>query len=291
MDLRQLRYFIAVAECLHFGKAAERLFMAQPPLSRQIKQLEEELGVTLFNRNKRKVMLTTQGDFLYQEALKVFTQLEAIQNSLKLIDQGTAGQISIGYVGAAMHCILPELLVRLRTVYPDVNTVLRELTNDKQIQAIGSGELDVGFLRTPVRVDELVVRTIHKETFSVVLPLGDDWPNGKETTLADLADKPFIAFSRECGPGLIDPIIRICNKNGFSPRIVHETSQIHSIVRLVESGLGYSVVPTSVCHGYDLRVRFVELDRFNERAELAMVYKKTDLQPIVRNFVRLATSN
>jgi DNA-binding transcriptional LysR family regulator len=289
MDLRQLRYFIAVAECLHFGKAAERLFMAQPPLSRQIKQLEEELGVTLFNRNKRKVMLTTQGDFLYRETLKVFTHLEAIKNSLKLIDQGVAGQISIGYVGAAMHCILPELLVRLRTVYPTVNTVLAEMTNDKQIQAIRSGELDVGFLRTPVRVDELVVRTIHKETFSLVLPLGDEWPNGKETTLAALADKPFIAFSRECGPGLIDPIIKICNKNGFSPRIVHETSQIHSIVRLVESGLGYSIVPTSVCHGYDLKVRFIELDSFRERAELAMVYKKADMKPIVKNFVRLVS--
>ncbi len=290
MDLRHLRYFMAVSECLHFGKAAEKLFMAQPPLSRQIKQLEDELGVLLFNRNKRKVSLTTQGEYLYKESLKIFGHLDSIKKSLKLIDKGVVGQINIGYVGAAMHCILPDLLVKLKDAYPEVNTVLSELNNENQIQAIKSGQIDVGFLRTPVNVEGMKVKTIYKENFSLVVPLNHKPIKPNKSGLKNLADEPFISFSRECGPGLIASINNICNKCGFSPKIVHETSQINSIIRLVESGLGYSIIPSSVKYGYDLKVRFLELDSFSETAELSIVYKDSDAKPIVRNFMKIVTN-
>ncbi len=291
MNLRHLKYFSALAECLHFGKAAERLFMTQPPLSRQIKELETELGVTLFHRDKRNVSLTLQGEFLYAESQKLFGQLEGIKRSIKLIDQGVVGQIRIGYVGAAMHCVLPDLLVGLIKTYPDINTILSELSTEHQVQAIKSGQLDVGFVRTPIHLDDLAVESVYEEKFALVLPKDSQFDKAEPVQLRQMANEPFIAFARECGPALVDSIINICNKCGFSPHIVHETSQINTIIRLVESGLGYAIVPASVQRGYNLQVRFIALEEFEERAHLSMVYRAVDMNPVVRNFVESVTGH
>ena len=237
MNFRYLKYFSALAESLHFGKAAQRLFITQPPLSRQIKELEDELGVRLFNRNKRNVALTAQGEFLYSETQKILSQLRNIKRSVQLIDQGIVGQINIGYVGAAMHCVLPNLLVRLRKTYPEVSTVMKELGTESQVRAIRSAELDVGFVRTPLEINDLQVKSIFEEKFALVLPKENEFDGSPKRKLRALADEPFISFSRDCGPAFVDSIINICNKCNFSPRIVHEASQINTIIRLVESGL------------------------------------------------------
>jgi len=272
MELRHLRYFLKVAEELHFGKAAEKLFIAQPPLSRQIKQLEEELGVMLFERTKKRVQLTAQGSYLKEEAAKVLAQIESMRNHLPLVEDGAEGGIKIGYVGSAMHSILPAVFAEIRRNLPGVHMSLSELKNLDQIAGLKYGNIDIGFIRTPITTEGLDIQPIYSETLSVIVPLAHPSARSKSFHVAQLAGEPFIAFCRDCAPWLFDSIIALCNREGFSPRIVHESSQVNSIVRLVESGIGYSIVPSSVKNGYNLGVRFQELADCPERAELALAY-------------------
>jgi DNA-binding transcriptional LysR family regulator len=272
MELRHLRYFLKVAEELHFGKAAEKLFITQPPLSRQIKQLEEELGVMLFERSKKRVRLTAQGLYLKEEAAKVLAQIESMRNHLPLIEEGAEGAIKIGYVGSAMHSILPAVFAEIRRSLPGIHMSLTELKNLDQIAGLKYGNIDIGFIRAPITMEGLDIQPIYSETLSVIVPQAHPSGHSKSFHVAELAGEPFIAFCRECAPGLFDSIIGLCNRAGFSPRIVHESSQVNSIVRLVESGLGYSIVPSSVKNGYNVGVRFHELVDYPERAKLALAY-------------------
>jgi DNA-binding transcriptional LysR family regulator len=287
MELRHLRYFLAVAEELHFGRAAEKVFIAQPPLSRQIKNLESELGVELFERTKRRVRLTPYGSYLKEEATKVFQQIESIRSHIRLLEKGVEGRIKIGYVGSAMHSVLPSVLSEIKRTLPGIHTSLFELRNLDQIIGLKYGSIDIGFIRTPITVEDVHIAPLFSETLSVILPVNHSLGESKEFRLGDLAGEPFITFCRDCAPGLFDCIIGLCNREGFSPRIVHESSQINSVVRLVESGLGYSIVPTSVKQGYNVRVRFYELDGYPERAELALVYYAKGLTPTLERVIEL----
>ncbi|MDR3590883.1 MAG: LysR family transcriptional regulator [Negativicutes bacterium] len=287
MELKQLQYFLAVADELHFTKAAEKLRIAQPPLSRQIQQLEREVGTMLFQRNNRKVELTAAGEYLKQEARQLFGRINSIKQQIGLIHQGVRGRLRIGYVGAVMHSLLPEVLKELRSQYPDVSTLLSELGNEAQITALKNGQLDIGFIRTPLQVDTVVAVPICRETFSVIVSSDHRLGNQVSIQLSDLAAEPFICFSRDCAPGMVDQIVGICNQAGFSPNKIHESSQINTILRLVESNLGYSIVPSSVCHGYNLNIRYYELTDIPERAEIELIYNPAAITPLTRNVIRL----
>lgn len=288
MELRHLKYFRVLAEELHFGKAAERLFIAQPPLSRQIKQLENELGVVLFQRNNRKVTLTEEGQYLVKQAEQLFLQVQNTKENIRLISKGLAGQVTIGYVGATMHSILPDLLLKSKQSYPQVKTILLELSNEDQIKGIKSGNIDIGFVRTPININGIVTNSVLKEKFCLVLPNHFKIKQGKKHPLAALANEPFISFARDCGPGLVDSAMRICNGIGFSPKVVHESTQINTMLRLVEIGLGYTIVPKSVKCGYELKLNFIDLDEFDEWAVLSMIYSENITKAIVSNFIAIA---
>ena len=272
MDLRQLRYFLAVADELHFGKAAEQVGIKQPPLSRQIKNLEDELGVTLFQRSKRHVELTPQGRYLREEAQWVLGRLQLARNQLLEIDRRPGGTLRLGYVGAAMHSVLPPILSAIQEQLPGVHTILFERGNEDQLRALLTGELDLGFVRSPIEAGALTARPIFEEPYALVV--GNSHPAAKKAkpNLRDLADDGFIGFERTCCPGMVDQVGAICLREGFTPRITHTTSQINTIVRLVEAGLGYSIVPLSVSRGYALDVRFVPLESIPERAVLSAIY-------------------
>lgn len=289
MELKQLQYFLAVAQELHFNKAAEKLCMAQPPLSRQIQQLEKEVGAKLFERTKRSVKLTTAGEYLKKEAGRLFEHINVISRQISLIDQGVYGQLRIGYVGAVMHSLLPQVLKELRSQYPDISTLLSELGNESQIAALKNGQLDIGFIRTPMEADQIMAIPICQETFSIIL--SSDHPLGrqKHIELQSLAAEPFIGFSRDCAPGMVDRIIGICNNAGFSPNKLHETSQINTILRLVESNLGYSIVPSSVCLGYNLKIKYYELTDIPDRAEISLIYNPASITPLTQNAINLVT--
>jgi DNA-binding transcriptional LysR family regulator len=186
-----------------------------------------------------------------------------------------------------MHSVLPRVLSEIQRNLPQIHTSMFELRNLDQVAALKDGSLDIGFIRTPSNVSGLVLQPIYSETLSVILPAAHPLSDSAEFHLAALAEEPFISFSRACAPGLFDSIIGLCNKEGFSPRIVHESSQINSVVRLVESGMGYSIVPTSVKYGLILSTIFHELDMYPERAELALAYHADNLTPTSERIIEL----
>ncbi len=287
MKFRQLESFRVLSEELHFGRAARRLFIAQPPLSRQIQNLERELGVELFDRTSRRVRLTSCGEYLQSEVLQIFGRLESVQAQLKLMNEGAVGQVRIGYVGAVMHSILPAILKEFRRRQPQVSTILSELTNEGQIAALRNGGIDLGFIRAPVVVPDLAVKPIYAEPFALILPLGHPAARAKKAPLDRLAAEPFISFGRECAPGMVDAIMGICRRAGFSPKVVHTTSQINSIVRLVEAGLGWSIVPSTVQRAYDIRLRFFDLAFLPERAQLSVAFNPVRLSPAAARFIEV----
>ena len=280
MEMRHLESFKVLTEELHFGRAARRLFISQPPLSRRIRDLEAELGVPLFVRDNRNVRPTAFGEYFQAEVGRLFERLEEVKNHLHLMKEGVSGEVRIGYVGAVMHSVLPGLLLELRRSFPDIHAVLSELTNEGQIAGLRAGAIDLGFIRTPVSAPDLAVRPVFSEAFSLIVPGSHPLARSRSAPLARLAGEPFIGFARDCAPAMVDAIIRLCGRAGFSPRIVHVTSQINSIVRLVESGLGWSIVPSSVKNAYRLNVRFYDLDRFPERAELSVAHNPLRLTPV-----------
>jgi DNA-binding transcriptional LysR family regulator len=285
MNLRHLRCFQELSQELHFGRAAQKLFIAQPPLSKIIKDLEAELGVSLFNRSRRRVELSVCGAFLKAEVEKLFLQIDHMKTGIREIGEGKTGSIRIGYVGAAMHSVLPDILIRLRENL-DLKIALFELKNQEQIDALSLGQIDLGFVRSVPEKRDVLARPVLSEPFSLILPLGHRLAKKQRIHLKEMAGEPFVGLSYDCAPQLCDTILDICQEAGFSPRMAHETSQINSIVRLVESGLGYSIVPASVRNAYSLQVRFWELKQFKQRARLYLLHKR-EMPPLVSNCVRL----
>ncbi|MEM7036977.1 MAG: LysR family transcriptional regulator [Bacteroidota bacterium] len=285
MELRQLRYFVTLAETLHFGKAAEMLHMSQPPLSRAIKNLEEDLGYRLLERTRRKVELTPEGRFLYDEAQRLLERTRYIRETMGKISAGDTGRLRIGYIGSVMYSVLPEMLSRFSAAFPNVTTSLHEMTNEEQMENLQMEAIDVGFVRMPFLVDGVDVRLVFEEGFSLVLPKGHSWLENPGQGLKALAAEPFLAFSGACSRSVTDAIMRICKRAGFIPRVVHETSQLNTILRLVESGLGFSIVPAKVSEAYELNLEFVELTEFEEKAELSVAYPAANSNPVLANFL------
>jgi DNA-binding transcriptional LysR family regulator len=287
METRLLKYFSVLAEELHFGKAAKKLHISQPPLSRQIKDLEEELGVRLFNRTKRNVQLTAYGKYLKGESDRLFNQFDVIRNHLQLMKNGAVGQIKIGYVGDFMHSIFPDILSELKQVYPKIETILLESDTESQVSAIRTGLLDIGFIRTPIDVKDIIINPIYEETFSLILSKSHPLSSSKIIPLKKLADEQYIGFSPKCPPPLSKSVLSICNKAGFSPKVVHRALQINSIVKLVENNVGYSIIPIGPKASFKENVKFFELKNYPERAEISLAYSPKLIDEIPMKVVDL----
>jgi DNA-binding transcriptional LysR family regulator len=274
IELRHLEYFRAVAEELNFGRAAERLFISQPGLSRQIKQMEEILEIQLFERTKRKVVLTPAGHFLKAEVDYIFNHLELTKTQLKEIASGNIGELRVGFLGSAAHTVIPELLVKISQTFPGIKTSLEELSNAIQIEMLEKDKLDLGFVRLARVPESLEMKMVHQDTFSVVLPLGHPLTEEGLKHVGQLKEENFILFSQDYSSIYYDKIMSICEDKGFSPRITHKSVHALTIFKLVEAGLGVAIVPTSLKQGYDLNVKFIELDKIKQKTELYAVWKK-----------------
>lgn len=274
MELRHLLYFKTVAEELHFRHAANKLFISQPPLSRQIKELEEELGATLFTRNNKRVELTPAGLYFKKEVDQLFRQLEESKQVLKQIHGGVSGQLRIGYISSTYHPHLSQILQELRQVFPFVKTKLYEVPTAKQVKALEEGRLDVGIMRAPVQSERLTVRTLFQDSFVVVLPAGEASFAQPQELASFLQQQPFIFFNQDYAPQFYRQLIDICQRMGFMPEIVHEANSVHSILQLVESGLGVTVLPASVQESYArLNVSFYPLAHLPISTEVVLAYK------------------
>ncbi|MDC6350256.1 LysR family transcriptional regulator [Zeaxanthinibacter sp. PT1] len=274
IELRHLRYFLMVAEELHFRKAAEKLFISQPGLSRQIGQLEDLVGTPLFDRNKKKVSLTRAGEYLKEEVEFLLNHIEVTTRQLKLIGEGQLGEVRIGFLGSAMQQVIPDLLVELQQQYPNIRTSLEELSNNAQLSAILKDRLDIGFVRLARVPEGLKLKPVFEDTFSLVLP-EDHWC-AVETfrDIGQFAEENFILFAQDYSPLYYDTVMSICEQQGFSPRVSHKSVHAQTIFKLVENGLGISIVPTSLQHGFNMGVKFIELKSIPQRAVLSVIWKE-----------------
>ena len=286
MELRHLLYFKTVAEELHFRNAASRLCISQPPLSRQIKELEEELGVKLFERNNKRVILTPAGEYLKKETEKIFSQLEESKTIAKQIQAGVNGKLRIGYISSTYHHQLVNVLKEIPAVFPFVRTKLYEVPTAKQIKALEEGKLDIGILRTPVDSEKLKLITLFNDPFVVVIPKSEQVFSATEALKKFLAHQHFIFFNQDYAPDYHRKLVEICQRLGFTPDITHEANNIHSILRLVESGLGVSIVPQSVRHQYaTAKLLFIDLPPMPISTEVVIAYKAENAHPAAKWFI------
>jgi DNA-binding transcriptional LysR family regulator len=242
--LRHLRYFLAVAETLHFGRAATKLGMAQPPLSQQIRRLEELVGSPLFERTTRGVRLTPAGAMLRERATATMSRLADDLEQTRRVARGEEGQLTVGFSGSVMFTELPVAIQRYRQSYPRVEIRLREMWTSEQMPALTDGSIDVGFLRDGERRPELVLTPLLREPFRVALPADHRLRRQRTVDPASLQEEPFVLFSRRHGGLAYERTIRCCLDAGFQPRIVQEAPQFPTLIRLVAAGLGVSLVPT-----------------------------------------------
>lgn len=288
MELRQLRYFVAVAEELHFTRAAARLGIAQPPLSQQIRGLEREIGVQLFHRTKRRVELTEAGRVLLQGARRVLAEAERAEEEASRAARGEVGHLAIGFVGTAAVDVLPRVIRDYRNRFPDVRLTLHQLPTEQQVTRLRSGEIQVGFVRLPVADASLSVDTVLREAVLAVVPEDHRLAELGEIELRELADERFILFPRSFGPGLHDRIVRLCNAAGFSPRIDQEAVEMHTIAGLVAAGLGVSLVPESTRKLRQEGARYLDLSGTEPIWELAVARRRSDESALVGHFVEAA---
>jgi LysR family transcriptional regulator, benzoate and cis,cis-muconate-responsive activator of ben and cat genes len=288
MEFRQLQYFLGVANELHFSKAAEKLFIAQPALSRQIQALEESLGVLLFERDKRNVKLTPAGEYLREEATQILSQLENISNRTQLIHHGEEGELRIGHPGSAIYSVIPPLLSQLRSVFPQIKANLSEILEDDLFGFLKNYQIDVGFIREPFVDIQLNTKVLMKESFALVLPENHWITSENFVSLAQIKNEPFVLPPRHAGSTYYDLLVRMCERESFSPNVVHESIHGATILRLVEYNLGISIMPISYRLSTAMRVKFIELKDIPERTQLSMAWRKNDKNPILQNFLKVA---
>lgn len=282
IELRHFKYFLAVAEDLHFRKAAERLFISQPGLSRQIKQMEDDLGIQLFVRHNRKVELTLAGIYLKKEITQVLKGIDYAIDYAKLIQQGKLGKLKFGYVGSAMQKIIPDLLLQFKKEHPDVQFGFQEMSNQQQIESLLSQDIDIGFVRLDSVPRGLTLQPILKETFCLVLPKNHPIDTHNFNNLQQFKDESFILFDPSYSASYYEKVLQIFVDSGFAPIVSHNTIHAASIYKLVEHNLGLSIVPKSLQSGYNMNVKFIELTDIKQRTTLSAVWNNNNRNPLVQ---------
>jgi DNA-binding transcriptional LysR family regulator len=287
MELRHLRYFVAVAEELHFGRAAARLFIAQPPLSQQIQQLERELGVTLLSRTSRRVQLTPAGEVFLMGARQTLAALDAAVQSARRASRGETGWLGIGFAASATYDLLPAVLHDFRAQFPDVHLSLMELNAAEQSVALRDRSIHVGFARPHAAEAEVAVEAVLREPFLVALPESHPLAAQPALSLPLLAGEPFVSFPERPLPSYAQVVRAVCEGAGFAPRVVQEVREMQTAISLVAAGLGVALLPASVQHLHRDGVVYRPLPDDAPRTELAVISRKEDASPVLENFLAI----
>lgn len=276
VELRNLRSFLVVAEELHFRKAAEKLFLSQPGLSKQIQQLEAQLGVRLLERDRRNVRLTKSGTYLKEKVLFLEGFLNQTFTHLKNIEAGLEGEIRIGFVGSAMQKVIPQLIKQSTLAAPKIHFTLDEMSNQAQIEAIQHYEIDLGFVRLKAVPPGIHLQSILKENFALVIPKGHTINSRNFKNINQFETASFILFSSDYSSTYYNDIMSIFTDAGFDPKVSHKSIHANTIFRLVESGLGVAIVPNSLTFGVTLsmEVEVIELIKIKQKAVLSIAWKK-----------------
>jgi DNA-binding transcriptional LysR family regulator len=278
-DLRQLRHFIAVAEQLHFGRAAAALHISQPPLSRSIQDLEARIGATLLARSRRRVALTPEGARFLVEAKRILAQLERAVLEVGSMAAGDGGRLRLGFVSLADYGMLPGLLKTYKAARPGVDLALREMLSPDQAAALAAGELDFGLLLPPVAGADLEHVVVQRERFVAALPARhrlarEGGRKAGRLAVRDLAGEAFVMAPRAIAPGLHDIVAALTARAGFAPRVAQEAIQMQTVVSLVSSGLGVALVPASVANLGRRGVVYRELADAHPRLDLWLAWRR-----------------
>jgi DNA-binding transcriptional LysR family regulator len=285
MELRHIRSFLSIAETLHFGRSAELIHLSQPALSLQIRALEEEVGVRLFERNRRKTTLTAAGSAFRDDAAAALSQLGQAIRRARLAAKGKLGLLRIGFVSTAGSEIVPNIVRQFRQLNPEVEFSLRNILTAEQVQMLESGSLDVGFLRMPVGEDSaLDAVTVHREPFVLVVPSSHKLAKRKRVRLREVAGQDFVMYERTYAPGFHDLMFGILRDAGIVPNVTQTAVEIPTLISLVASGMGITIMPASVVKHYVAPVVACGiLDRI-PTTEIALAVSKQFRTEVVDNF-------
>ena len=288
MELRHLRYFVAVAEELHFGRAAERLHIAQPPLSRQIRDLETEIGTPLFDRVARGVELTPAGKAFLPEARLTLAQAERAQRSAQRAAKGETGRLRVGFVEAATYsAILPNVLGFFRMHLPQIGLSLFEMSSIEQEEALRDSRIDLGMLdNIPTDAERwLHVESVYSDPLVAAMPESHELAKKARINFEELAEDPFVLFPRTEMPRLYDEFIAACRASGFSPRVVQQAEGWHTLAGLVGAGVGTAFVPRSLANAQRPGIVYRRVRGLTVAVEMAAVWKKGEKSPVRERFV------
>jgi DNA-binding transcriptional LysR family regulator len=288
LNFKQLTYFIAVAEELHFGRAAERLDMAQPPLSRQIKQLEEELGATLFNRGRSAITLTQAGERLLERGKSILAQLADTRLEVRRLGQGAEGRLRIGFVGSATFGILPNIIKSYRATFPEVNLNLAPMNNAQLHRALVSREIDVAFARPALKDPEFLTKELMEEKLILALPDSIDTGGRTIAKLERLATHHLILYPEYPRPSYADFVLNACQDAGFEVPLRVWCMDLQTALSLVSVGEGVCIVPASVATAPRKNMKFLNIEPEIARTALSVNYRLDEQGVHVQNFVRLA---
>ena len=288
-DLSQLRCFVTVAEELHFGRAAARLNMTQPPLSRQIQVLEHIIEATLLDRTSRSVRLTPAGKSFLPEAKRILKLADSASQVARRIAMGKTGSIKIGFTAAAAYSFLPELIAACRTRLPEVDLSLKEMVSGDQLEALATGQIDAGLLRPPIARPEFASVRVVAERLLVAVPDGHPFAVAATVSPRELDGQPFVMYSPHESRYFHDLLVTQFTRAEILPRYVQHLSQIHSILAMVRAGLGLAIVPEAAA---GLNFGGVQLRPLQLRApspvELFLVWRRVDENPLLPSLIEIA---
>lgn len=287
MELRHIRSFLVLSEKLHFGKAAESLFIVQPALTKQIKELEDHLGVKLFYRTKRMVALTPEGEYFKSQADQIMNMADVLKKEIRSIGDGTKGEIKIGYVGSCIHTFLPGFLDLIATKYPDIHWYLNEMTTEVQEKEIREGTLDLAFLRNPLFNSDISGKVVFSEPFAVVIPKNHPCSEITDKELHLLQNEKFILPTPNDGKTYHHVQLSIFENAGFAPRIAHESVHGHTVLKMVEHNFGISVLPLSFQQFAGDLVKFIVLENIPQKSEISMIWKIGNRNPCLKKILEI----
>jgi DNA-binding transcriptional LysR family regulator len=285
MELRQIRSFLSIAETLHFGRTAELIHLSQPALSLQIRSLEEEVGVRLFERNRRKTTLTAAGAAFRGNAAAALVQLEQAIRKSRLAAGGKLGLLRIGFISTAGIELVGDIVRQFRELNPEVEFALRNILTAEQVQMLETGALDIGFLRLPIGGQSaLDVVTVHREPFVIVVPSSHKLAKKKRVRLREMAGEDFVMYERSWAPGFHDLMFGILRDAGIVPNVTQTAGEVPTLISLVHSGMGITIAPLSVVkHSAASVVACKIVDRI-PMSEIGIAVSKGIRPAVVDNF-------
>lgn len=287
MELHQLRCFVAAAEELHFGRAAARLHMTQPPLSRQIQLLERSLGIVLLERNNRGVRLTAAGRGFLRDARHILAFSEQAGNSARRLASGEAGRITLGFTGVSAYSLVPQLLAKAAIEMPEVEFVLKEMVSDAQLDALSANLIDLGLVRQVREREVFEAQLVYREPLMVVLSAGHPLAAQSSIAVADLHHQPFVMYASDEGRYFYDCIVGLFAMSGVKPHYTYHLGQTHTIVSMVQAGLGLSIVPASAQQLHSGSLVFRPLRGASLNADLHMISRNDNENPVLPAFKAL----